>query len=179
MISNLIFESKVVAFADITFLPVEGSVEQTDFCCLPHHPDSTGILSRESALLLLQLHPLVLWTRKHYCVLGRRVLHLVSPYLYKRDQIRVGYLASAKKKEIEKLMAAEPLLNQIAFATQSGSQGIFTTSFHTAKDLLTKVAPILNMSIESIAKLFPDCSASTLYKLSAKLNLISVELQPV
>lgn len=171
MWSSLKLESKSISFGDINLSPVGAPLGTSCFCCPTFHPDSrAGILTRESALLLLQLHPLVLWTKKHYCVLGRRVLHLVSPHVYRTDILQVGYLPSASKDEVERLMAAEPILNQITFATQGGSQAIFATARKMDQNILATIAPVLTGSIESIANLFPDCSASTLYKHSAKYH---------
>jgi len=67
-------------------------------------------------------------------------------------------------------MALEPLLNQIAYTSQKGSQGIFLASRQMDPDLVNDISPLLNSSVETIAKLFADCSASTLYKLSAKID---------
>ena len=172
MAGELKFESKVVDFDDINLMPVgDLPYADVDYCCPPYHPESSaGILTRDSALLLLRLHPPVLWTSNHYCVLGRRILHLVSPHLLRKDAIRTVYLPSATKDEVKQLVAIEPLLNQIAFATQLGSQGIFEASRKIDKDTVSKVTPLLNGSVETIAKMFADCSASTLYKLSAKLD---------
>lgn len=164
--------SKVVFFSDINLIPgVTLPLSPVPYCCPPIHPDSkTGILTRDSSLLLLQLHPLVLWTERNYCVLGRRVLHLVSPHLLSKDQIRVGYLPDATKEDVESLMSAELLLNQIAFATQSGSQAIFKASRKLDADIVDTVSPLLNRSVETIAKLFSDCSASTLFKINSKID---------
>ena len=172
MLSTLDFESKVISFSEINLIPFKGStLSEVPYCCPPFHPEGrTGILTRDSALLLLQLHPLVLWTSKHFCVLGRRILHLVSPHVYGKDLIRVGYLPKATEAEVKSIMAAEPLLNQIAFATQSGSKGIFTTSRKMNKEILNAVSPLLDQPIDTIAKLFSDCSPSTLFKLNSKLD---------
>jgi hypothetical protein len=103
-------------------------------------------------------------------VLGRRVLHLAAPHLLRNDKIRVGYLPSATEDEVKLLMLAEPLINQIAFSTQMGSKGVFETSRKMDEDVIGAISPILNLSIETIAKMFSDCSPSTLFKLNAQLD---------
>ena len=157
-----------IVFSSINLIPiVTPKVSIVPFCCSPFHPESgTGILTRDSALLLLQLHPLIVWSPKNYCVLGRRVLHLVSPHLFGSDQLTVGFLPNATEEEVHQLMAAESLLNQIAFATTSGGKGIFATGRKTDLEIVRMVAPLLNSPVEKIAKLFSDCGLSTLNKLS-------------
>jgi len=154
MLPTLEFESKIVSFSDINLMPVRThDISEVTYCCPPFHPEiNTGILTRDSALLLLQLYPLLLWTGKNYCVLGRRILHIISPHVYSKDKIskdkiRVGYLPSASEKEVQILMTVEPLLNQIAFATQSGSKGIFETSRKTGKGIVSAVSPLLNQPV--------------------------------
>lgn len=172
MFSTLNFEIKVVSYSDINLVPHKIlSPENISYCCPPYHPDSTtGILTRESALLLLQLHPLVLWSTNNYCILGHRVLHIASPHLLKNDQIKVWYLPTATEREVRELSNAEQLLNQLAYATTSGGQEIFKTSCKLNEDLVNRVAPLLNSPIEKVADLLSDCSPSTLYKLSTELT---------
>ncbi|MFZ4859123.1 MAG: hypothetical protein ACOYL3_22325 [Desulfuromonadaceae bacterium] len=147
------------------------NIQEATYCCPPFHPEiNTGILTRDSALLLLQLYPLFLWSGKNYCVLGRRILHIISPHVYGKDKIRVVYLPSASENEVKILMTVEPLLNQIAFATPSGSKGILETSRKIGNCNVSAVSPLLNQPMDTIAKLFSDSSVSTLSKLSAKLE---------
>jgi hypothetical protein len=169
MISRIKFGKKDIAFSDINLLPWGGRSVSVPYSCEVFHPEcKTGILTRESAHLLLNLHPLALWGNKNYCVLGRRVLHLVSPHMYRDDQISVVYLPSASEDEVRLLMSLEPLLNQIAFATQGGGKGVFETSRKIDKSAVNFVSPILNQSIETLAKMFTDCSPSSLYKANTK-----------
>ena len=58
--------------------------------------------------ILLQIYPLFLWTGKNYCVLGRRILHIISPHVYGKDKIRVVYLPSASEDEGKILMNVIP-----------------------------------------------------------------------
>jgi hypothetical protein len=88
--------------------------------------------------------------------------------MYRDDQISVVYLPSASEDEVRLLMSLEPLLNQIAFATQGGGKGVFETSRKIDKSAVNFVSPILNQSIETLAKMFTDCSPSSLYKANTK-----------
>lgn len=172
MLPAPVFETKEVLLSDINLNPRKLiDLPKVNYCCPPTHPDSrSGILTRDSARLLLRLHPPVLWKSKNYCVLGRRVLHLAAPHLLRNDKIWVGYLPSATEDEVKLLMLAEPLINQIAFSTQMGSKGVFETSRKMDEDVIGAISPILNLSIETIAKMFSDCSPSTLFKLNAQLD---------
>ena len=68
------------------------NIPEATYCCPPFHSEiNTGILTRDSAHLLLQLYPLFLWSGKNCCVLGRRILHIISPHVYGKDNIKEGY----------------------------------------------------------------------------------------
>jgi hypothetical protein len=171
MLDEIEFEHKLIEFGDINLIPFTvPNLPEVTYSCHPFHPElNSGVLTRDCAHLLLKLYPLVLWD-KNYCVLGRRVLHLVAPNLRNKDEIKVGYLPKASKEEVILLMTIEPLLNQIAFATQSGGKGIFETSRLIDKKLVASMSPALTQSIETVAKMLADCSPSTLFKLNTQFT---------
>ena len=160
-----------VVFSDIKLLNVQTpNYFDVPFCCPPTHPDlKTGILSRDSALLLLRLYPPVLWSDQKYCILGRRVLHLVSPHILGKDKIKVGFMPVATLEEVKTLMSIESLLTQITFATTERGLGIFETSQKMDQAVVNAVAPLFCGSLEAIAKLV-SCSVSAIAKASAALK---------
>lgn len=168
MLANIDFEYRTVVFGEINLIPLAiSNIPEIKYCCLPYNPDrNCGVLTRDGALLLLKLHPLVLWDN-NCCVLGRRVLHLVAQSLKNEDEISVFYLPKARKDQVVTLMSLEPLLTQIVFATQAGGKGIFETSRLMNKQLVSSVCPPLTQSVETVSKMLGDCSLSTLFKLNA------------
>lgn len=171
MFEGLELEQKTVTLGQIDVIPdVDPGVHDVTYSCYPYHPDRNGgVLTRDCALLLLKIHPLILWD-KNYCVLGRRVLHLVSPSLKSKDEFKVGFLAKASKEDVIRLMTLEPLINQIAFATPAGGKGIFETSRLIDKQLVASVSPPLTQPVESVSRMLRDCSVSTLFKLNAQFT---------
>jgi hypothetical protein len=172
MLEGIEFENKTVTIDEINLIPfVVPNMPEVNYSCHPYHPErNVGVLTRDCAKLLLKLHPLVLWSNNNYCVLGRRVLHLVAPSLGGSDEIKVGFLPKASKEEVISLMTIEQLLNQIVFATPTGGKGIFETSRLMDKQLVASISPALTQSVETISKLLGDCSISTLFKLNAQFT---------
>jgi len=171
MLEGIELENKTVTFDEINLIPfVVPNMPDVTYSCHPYHPERNGgILTRDCAQLLLKLHPLILWS-KNYCVLGRRVLHLVAPSLRGNDEIKVGFLPKASKEEVISLMTIEQLLNQIVFATPTGGKGIFETSRLMDKQLVASISPALTQSVETVSKMLGDCSPSTLFKLNAHFS---------
>ena len=171
MLEGIVLDNKTVTFGEINLIPlVVPNMPEVAYSCNPYHPERNGgILTRDCAKLLLKLHPLVLWD-KNYCVLGRRVLHLVAPCLRDKDEIRVGFLPKASQEEVTSLMIMEPLLIQIAFSTQWGGKGIFETSRLIDKQLVASISPALLQSVETVSKMLGDCSVSTLFKLNSQFT---------
>lgn len=172
MFGKIELEHKTVTIGQINLIPyITPGVHDVTYSYRTSHPDCNGgILTRDCALLLLKLYPLILWDKKNYCVLGRRVLHLVAPSLKSSDEFEVGFLSKASKEEVIRLMTLEPLLNQIAFATPTGGKGIFETSRSMDKQLVASVSPPLTETVETVSKMLCDCSPSTLFKLNAQFT---------
>jgi len=171
MFEGIELEYKIISFNQVNLSPiVVPNVPEVTYSCYPWHPDrNAGVLTRDGALLLLKLYPLILWD-KNYCVVGRRVLHLVGPSLKSDDEIKVGYMTKASKEDVIKLMKLEPLINQIAFATPAGGKGIFETSRLIDKQLVASVSQSLTQSVEVVSKMLSDCGISTLFKLNAQFK---------
>lgn len=172
MLEGIELENKTVTLDEIEIIPfIVPSVPEPTYSCHPYHPERNGgILTRDCALLLLKLHPLVLWSNKNYCVLGRRVLSLVALSIKRDDEIKVGFLPKASKEEVISLMTMEQLLNQIAFATPAGGKGIFETSRLMDKQLVASISPALTQSVETVSKMLGDSSISTLFKLNSQFT---------
>jgi hypothetical protein len=172
MHGGMILEHKTVTRDQINLMPyvVPGIPEVTYSCHTSPSDRNGGILTRDGALLLLKLYPLILWNQKNYCILGRRILHLAAPSLKNGDEFEVGFLSKASEEEVIRLMTLEPLLNQIAFATPAGGKGIFETSRLMDKGLVASASPPLTQSVEAISKILVDCSISTLFKLNSQFT---------
>ena len=172
MFEEIELEHKTVRFDQVNLIPfVVPEIPEVTYSCHPYHPDRNGgVLTRDCCLLLLKLHPLILWDKKNYCVLGRRILHLVTPSLKSNDEFEVGFLSKASEEEVIRLMTLEPLLNQITFATSAGGKGIFETSHLIDKQLVASISPPLTQSVEVVSRMLGDCSLSTLFKLNAQMN---------
>lgn len=120
-------------------------------------------LTREAALLLLHLHPPLVWGRQHQCIGGLRILTLAAPFLQPEDLVPVGILpAQTSQEELITLMEADLLLSQMAFGCHGGAKTIFSSSRHLDPDLLTKWSPALAAGVRPSADLL-GVAAQTLY----------------
>lgn len=178
MLSGIEFESIEINFSQITIPGWKlSNVPEVTFSCETYHPVSkTGVLTRDCAIFLLKLHPLVVWKEKgkekddYNCVLGQRILKLTAPHLYSKDKLRVWNLPQATEDQVKVLQRIELLVNQMAYSTMFGGKGIFETSRLMDKNILDAISPILNLPVDQLAKLFTDCGSSTLYKLNSKID---------
>jgi len=120
-------------------------------------------LTREAALLLVYLHPPLVWGRQHQCIGGLRILTLAAPYLQPEDLVPVGILpAQTSQEELITLLEADMLLSQMAFGTQAGAKTIYAGSRHLDPDLLTRWSPALAAGVRASADLL-GVSVQTLY----------------
>lgn len=126
-------------------------------------PKRRPSLTREAALILLQLHPLLVWGQKHHCIGGLRTLTLTAPFLRPEDLLPVGIIpAKASQKELITLLEADNLLSQMAFGCHTGAKTIFTSSRKVDPMILAKWSPALAAGVLSSAELL-GVTPQTLY----------------
>ena len=128
------------------------------------------VLTREAALLLTRLHPLIVWGKKYHCICGQRILTLITPHLKKEDQITVGILPqSTKDSTLIELAQADTLLSQIAFSSRKGAQDIYLTSREIDGRKLGELSPALAGGMESCSKAL-GVSGQSLYNYRNREN---------
>ncbi len=120
-------------------------------------------LTREAALLLVYLHPPLVWGRQHQCIGGLRILTLAAPFLQPEDLVPVGILPlNSSKEELITLMEADMLLSHMAFGCHAGAKTIYAGSRHLDSDLLTRWSPALAAGVRASADLL-GVAPQTLY----------------
>lgn len=125
-------------------------------------------ISREAALLLIQMHPLLVRGKSYHCICGQRILNLVTPSLEITDNVPVGLLpARMPKEKLLEIIKAEFLLNQIAYASRHGLHDLVGTIEGMQKDQLKHLSPALGSNLSRCAK-FLDISRQALYKLRGR-----------
>jgi hypothetical protein len=129
--------------------------------------DLPGI-SREAALLLIQMHPPLVRGKNYHCICGQRILNLATPSLEKTDQVPVGLLPLRLPKEkLLEIIKAEFLLNQIAYSSRHGLHDLVAAMEGTEKEQLRELSPALGSNLSSCAK-FLDISRQTMHKLRGR-----------
>lgn len=163
MVANIAWEEMPVCqirlpeegLADLSIPPGEYLLEK--FC-----PEDVEIFSKEAALHLATLHPILIWSSRKFCVSGIRTLFIVSN-VFPEAQITVGVLPpKLPPSEVRQLILADAWLTGLAFSTQRPQASLFETKARMSKDLLQSLSPGLNLSVTEFAKAL-KVSKPTLY----------------
>lgn len=163
-----------VAFQDVRLPPSRLSQKLSlDHFAMSKSVAGTGgktALSREAALLLAQLHPMVVIQtgRAFECVAGIRTLLLISPLLRIDDQVPVAIVPQSTPREIlVETMQADALVTSMAFALDKPAAAMFSMSRRLDPELISRLSPALADTVETCADLL-GVSPPTLYKLQRR-----------
>ncbi|SHJ75996.1 hypothetical protein SAMN02745165_03099 [Malonomonas rubra DSM 5091] len=121
------------------------------------------ILSREAALSLAELHPLIV-TAKHECLCNQRLLIFLTSRLNPDDRIPVGIVPRGTNPElIEQLVITDILTSTLLFSPSMPTKDIFHLSEKLPPELLDEISPALNQNFTTRAALL-STRTGTLYK---------------
>lgn len=161
-----------INFEDISPLPKDLALQVRElnpsYIISQSQFDKLPSISREAALLLIQMHPPLVRGKSYHCICGQRILNLVTPSLEKSDRVPAGLLPSRiPKGKLMEIIKAEHLLNQIAFSSRNGLHDLVTAIEGIQKEQLKHLSPALGSNLSNCAK-FLDISRQTMHKLRGR-----------
>ena len=166
MLKNLLWTEDSIANINLppeNFLQLAGKLEE--YVCTLSRVGRKEVdsLSPESAHIIARLHPIIIWSKKKYCICGIRTFHLISKHIPANEKIPVGVLpAKTSEEELRQLMHADTLLGMLSFSVKEPAT-IFQYSRQIPPELRTKLSPALADTVDTCAKLL-GVSPPTLYK---------------
>lgn len=126
--------------------------------------NSFQIITREAALTLAELHPLIVTEKKHHCLCNQRILEILTTRLNPDDRIPVGIVpVKTASKLIHQYVLTDILTSALVFAPLMPTKDIFNLSESLPVELINQISPALTQNISTRATILGTVTG-TLYK---------------